>query len=661
MTAETGSFALAIALLIAVVQSTIPFVAYRRHGPGIAAFVRHAALGQLLFIGLAFACLVAAFVQSDFSLQVVAANSHTLKPLLYKVSGVWGNHEGSMLLWVLILALFGAAVAMFGSRLPDRLQINVLGIHGMIGLGFLTFIVATSNPFARLVDAPPEGNGLNPILQDPGLAIHPPFLYLGYVGFSMAFSFSIAALIEGKVDASWARWVRPWVLAAWCFLTIGITLGSAWAYYTLGWGGWWFWDPVENASFMPWLAGTALLHSALVVERRNSLVSWTILLGILTFSLSLIGTFLVRSGVLTSVHSFAQDPARGSFILALILIATGGGLTLFAVRAAEMRHGAIFSPVSRESGLVVNNVLLSTAAATVLLGTFYPLIVDMLGNDKISVGPPYYNMTFVPIMVPLLIAMAVGPALRWKRDELRAAFGRLKPAAILTGFAAIALLAMTFGQRYLVAFFMTIAVWLVAGSLIVLAHRIRLGGASLATTLRLARTTPLAVYGLVLAHAGMGVTVAGITGMTAWASEKIEMLRPGQSLELAGYNVRFRSVEEVPGPNYEAQRATFDISRGDRAYTKLSSERRFYPVRRQLTTAAGIRTNLIWNVYVTLGDPDNTGAWAVRFYHHPFIPLVWIGALIMACGGFVSLADRRFRIGAPERAVHAHALAVPAE
>ncbi len=661
MTAETGSFALAIALLISLVQSTIPLVAYRRHGAAIAAFVRHAALGQLLFIGLAFACLTMAFVQSDFSVQVVAANSHTLKPLLYKVSGVWGNHEGSMLLWVLILALFGAAVAMFGSNLPDRLQTNVLGIHGMIGLGFLLFIVFTSNPFARLVDAPPEGNGLNPILQDPGLAIHPPFLYLGYVGFSMAFSFSIAALIEGKVDASWARWVRPWVLAAWCFLTIGITLGSAWAYYTLGWGGWWFWDPVENASFMPWLAGTALLHSALVVERRNALVSWTILLGILTFSLSLIGTFLVRSGVLTSVHSFAQDPARGTFILALILIATGGGLTLFALRASEMKNGAIFAPVSRESGLVVNNVLLSTAAATVFLGTFYPLIVDMLGNDKISVGPPYYNMTFVPIMVPLLILMAVGPVLRWKRDDLRAAFGRLRPAAILAGLTAVALLAITFGQRYLVVFFMTIAVWLVAGSLIVLANRIRLGGASLETTLRLARTTPLAVYGLVLAHAGMGVTVAGITGMTAWASEKIEMLRPGQSLELAGYNVHFRSVQEVPGPNYEAERATFDISRGGRPYTQVSSERRFYPVRRQLTTAAGIRTNLIWNLYVTLGDPDNTGAFAVRFYYHPFIPWVWIGALIMACGGFVSLADRRFRIGAPQRAVQAHALAMPAE
>ena len=661
MTAETGSFALIIALLIALVQSAVPLLALRRREPRIAAFVRHAAIGQFVFIALAFACLTAAFVQSDFSVQVVAANSHTLKPLLYKVSGVWGNHEGSMLLWVLILALFGAAVAAFGNNLPDRLLISVLGTHGMIGLGFLIFIVATSNPFARLVNAPAEGNGLNPILQDPGLAIHPPFLYLGYVGFSMAFSFSIAALIEGKVDASWARWVRPWVLAAWCFLTIGITLGSAWAYYTLGWGGWWFWDPVENASFMPWLAGTALLHSALVVERRNALLSWTILLGILTFSLSLIGTFLVRSGVLTSVHSFAQDPARGAFILVLILIATGGGLALFAIRAPEMKHGPLFAAVSRESGLVVNNVLLTTAAATVFLGTFYPLVVDMLGNDKISVGPPYYNMTFVPIMVPLLLVMVLGPALRWKRDELRAALGRLRPAAIAATLTAVVLLAFTFRQHVLIAFFMGLAVWLVLGSLLVLAQRTRLGSAPLATTLRLARTTPLAVYGLVLAHAGMGVTVAGITGMTAWASEKIEMLRPGQSLQLAGYDVRFRSVAEVPGPNYEAERATFDISRNGKLSTQLSSERRFYPVRRQLTTAAGIGTNLVSNVYVTLGDPDNAGAWAVRFYYHPFIPLVWIGALTMAFGGFVSLADRRLRVGAPQRAAQPAPFATPAE
>src|SRR6516164_753644 len=454
MAAEAGSFALILALFVSLMQSVVPFVAIRRQGSLIAAFARQAALAQLLFIAIAFGCLTYAFVTSDFSVQVVAANSHTLKPLLYKISGVWGNHEGSMLLWVLILALFGAAVAVFGDNLPDRLQARVLGVHGMIGLGFLLFIVATSNPFARLLNPPADGNGLNPILQDPGLAVHPPFLYLGYVGFSMAFSFSVAALIDGRVDASWARWVRPWVLAAWCFLTIGITLGSAWAYYTLGWGGWWFWDPVENASFMPWIAGTALLHSALVVERRNALVSWTILLAILTFSLSLIGTFLVRSGVLTSVHSFAQDPARGAFILALILIATGGALTLYAIRAPHLKYGAPFALVCRESGLTVNNVLLCTAAATVFLGTFFPLFVDMMGSDKISVGPPYYNRTFVPIMIPVLLVMVIGPVLKWKRDDLRAALGRLKYPGLASGFTAILVLVPTFGRNAFAAAFM---------------------------------------------------------------------------------------------------------------------------------------------------------------------------------------------------------------
>jgi cytochrome c-type biogenesis protein CcmF len=560
-----------------------------------------------------------------------------------------------------MLAGWSAAVSIASRQLPDAMVARVLGVLGLVSAGFMLFTLFTSNPFERVLPPPADGRDLNPLLQDPGLIFHPPMLYMGYVGFSVAFAFALGALIGGRLDATWARWSRPWTVAAWIFLTLGIALGSYWAYYELGWGGWWFWDPVENASFMPWLAGTALLHSALVVERRNALLSWTILLGILTFSLSLIGTFLVRSGVLTSVHSFAQDPARGAFILVLIVIATGGGLTLFAIRAPEMKHGPLFAAVSRESGLVVNNVLLITAVGTVFLGTFYPLVVDMLGNDKISVGPPYYNMTFVPIMVPLLLVMVVGPALRWKRDELRAALVRLRPAAIAATLTVVALLAFTLGQHFLVAFFMGLAVWLVLGSLLVLAQRTRLGSTPLATTLRLARTTPLAVYGLVLAHAGLGVTVAGITGMTAWASEKIEMLRPGQSLQLAGYDVRLRSVAEVPGPNYEAERAIFDISRNGKPSTQLSSERRFYPVRRQLTTAAGIRTNLVSNVYVTLGDPGNAGAWAVRFYYHPFIPLVWIGALMMALGGFVSLADRRLRVGAPQRAAQPVPFAAPAE
>jgi cytochrome c-type biogenesis protein CcmF len=565
-----------------------------------------------------------------------------------------------MVLWVLVLSLFGAAVAVFGGNLPDTLRANALAVHGMIGLGFLAFIIFTSDPFARLDPAPAEGNGLNPILQDPGLAIHPPFLYLGYVGFSVAFSFAVAALIEGRVDACWARWVRPWVLAAWCFLTIGITLGSAWAYYTLGWGGWWFWDPVENASFMPWLAGTALLHSALVVERRNALVSWTILLAIITFSLSLIGTFLVRSGVLTSVHTFAQDPARGVFILALILFSTGGALALYAFRVPHLKYGTPFAPISRESGLILNNVLLSAAVGTVFLGTFYPLVVDMIGEDKISVGPPYYNRTFVPIMVPLLIAMTIGPILKWKRDDVRGAVGRLKYPAVASLFAAILVLLLTFGRSIFTAAFMAIAAWLVIGSLTALAYRTRLGSAPLATSLRLARTMPRAFYGLVLAHAGMGITVAGITGMTTWATEKLDLMRPGQSLQLSGYDLRFRSVGKVPGPNYDAERGTFDVTRNGRLVTQLFSERRFYPVRQQQTTVAGIRTNLMSNLYVALGEPDADGAWAVRFYYHPFMPWVWIGALTMAFGGFVSLSDRRLRVGAPQRVLR-HAAAVPAE
>jgi cytochrome c-type biogenesis protein CcmF len=565
-----------------------------------------------------------------------------------------------MLLWVLILSLFGAAVALFGHNLPDRLRTNVLGVQGMLGFGFLAFVVLTSNPFARLLQAPDNGDDLNPILQDPGLAIHPPFLYLGYVGFSMAFSFAVAALIDGKVDACWARWVRPWVLAAWCFLTIGITLGSIWAYYTLGWGGWWFWDPVENASFMPWIAGTALLHSALVVERRNALASWTILLAIITFSLSLIGTFLVRSGVLTSVHAFALDPARGIFILGLIVFITGGALSLYAFRAPHLKYGARFAPISRESGLMVNNMLLSAAAATVFLGTFYPLIIDAISNDKISVGPPYYSRTFVPIMIPLLLLMVLGPMLKWKRDDIRAALGRLKYAVLASLLAALLVLIFTFGRSGIAAALMAVAAWLVAGSFATLAYRIRLGSAPLATTMRLASSAPRAFYGLIIAHAGMGVTVAGITGVTNWGTEANQMLRPGESLELSGYNLRLREISELRGPNYDAERGTFDITLNGSPLGQLASERRFYPVRQQQTTAAGIRTNLISNLYVAIGEPDGNGAWAVRFYYHPFMPWVWIGTLTMALGGLVSLSDRRLRVGVPQR-VPNYAAVVPAE
>ncbi len=649
MVPEIGHFALILALVVALLQATVPMAGARRSDIAAMEFGTYAALTQLFFVGLAFACLTYAFVTSDFSVAVVAANSHTLKPMLYKVSGVWGNHEGSMLLWVLILALFGACVAAAGSNLPETLKANTLAVQAMISFGFLAFIVFTSNPFARLDSAPLDGNGLNPILQDPGLAIHPPFLYLGYVGFSIAFSFSVAALIEGKVDACWARWVRPWVLAAWCFLTIGITLGSAWAYYTLGWGGWWFWDPVENASFMPWLAGTALLHSALVVERRNALASWTILLGIFTFTLSLIGTFLVRSGVLTSVHAFATDPARGVFILLLIVIATGGALILYAFRMPGLKQGSPFSIVSRESSLTLNNVILTVACATVFLGTFYPLIVDLIGQDKISVGPPYYNMTFVPIMIPLLLAMAVGPMMKWKRDTLTEATSKLGPAAIAAALALVAVLIWTMGKDLIAAFAMALAAWLVVGSLVNLAIRLRIGAVPFATSMGIARTMPRAFFGLVLAHGGMGLTVMGITGMSTWATETIQIVKPGGSISLSGYDVKFASIKTVPGPNYEAQQARFDVSSGGRPVTQLVTERRFYPVREQQTVVAGIRTNLLSNLYVVLGDPNGSDGWAVRLYYHPLVPWIWLGALTMALGGFVSLSDRRFRVGVPVR------------
>jgi cytochrome c-type biogenesis protein CcmF len=655
MVPEIGHFALVLALMIAFTQSVVPIVGARRQSGALMAFATTAALGQCLFVVVSYLCLTYAFVTSDFTVGIVTGNSHTAKPLVYKISGVWANHEGSMLLWVLILALFGGALAAYGRNLPATLKANALAVQGMISFGFLAFILFTSNPFERMDPAPLDGNGINPILQDPGLAIHPPFLYLGYVGFSMAFSFSVAALIEGKVDAAWARWVRPWVLAAWCFLTIGIALGSAWAYYTLGWGGWWFWDPVENASFMPWLAGTALLHSALVVERRQALVSWTLLLGILTFSLSLIGTFLVRSGVLTSVHTFASDPARGVFILALLVLATGGALTLYTIRMPGLKYGAPFAPVSREGALTLNNMLLVVATATVFLGTFYPLIIDLVTKDKISVGPPYFNWTFVPIMVPLLIAMSVGPMLKWKRSDLAEGLGRLRFPAVAAGvvFVGVLLLSIRSGLLAAVgpAFGFALGIWVFAGALAFLAYRVKLGVAPYETTISLARTTPLAFYGLVIAHAGMGMTVAGITGMSAWATETVQSMRPGDSMKHAGYDVRFRSFVVAPGPNYEAQQGTFDVSVRGRPLTTLVTERRFYPIREQLTTSAGIRTNFVSNIYLTLGDPDEKSrTWPVRFYYHPFVPWVWLGAFIMALGGFVSLADRRLRVGAPQTA-----------
>ena len=662
MVAEIGHFALILTLILALAQSVVPLIGTHLGDEKLMRFASSAAIGQMVFLTFAFGALTACYVMSDFSVLNVAENSNSAMPLIYKVTATWGNHEGSMLLWVLILALFGAAVGIFGDNLPPALKARALAVQGMLGAGFLAFILFTSNPFIRLDPAVPDGQDLNPLLQDIGLAIHPPFLYLGYVGFSMAFSFSVAALIEGKVDASWARWVRPWVLAAWCFLTIGITLGSFWAYYELGWGGWWFWDPVENASFMPWLTGTALLHSALVVERRQTLVNWTILLGILTFSLSLIGTFLVRSGIITSVHSFAVDPARGIFVLGLIALTSGGSLALYAWRAPSLKHGGPFAPVSRESSLVLNNVLLVSAGAAVFIGTFWPLVVEATSDDKITVGAPYYNLTFVPMMIPLLVVMVIGPVLKWKRDAIQEGLAKLMRPALLAVLAVAGVLVATFGAHALAAFAFGIALWIVAGSCIIITHRMRIGQVPFAQSLHLARTTPRSVWGLVLAHAGIGIAVAGITAMSTWKQEELRALPIGGMLDVGGYHVTLKSVDAVKGPNFQAERGVFEITRNGRVVTTLGSERRFYQVRRFQTTEAGIHTNLFSNVYLAIGEKNQSNEWTVRAYYHPLAPWIWFGPLVMALGGFVSLSDRRFRVGAPRRSRTALAPAlVPAE
>ena len=649
MTAEIGQFALVLALMVSATLAVVPILGAWLRDPRLMAFSQPASLAQFALLLLAFACLTWAFVVSDFSLRVVAANSNSAMPLLYKYTAVWGNHEGSLLLWVLILSVFGTAVAVSAGNLPATLRARVVSIQGMLATGFLALIIFTSNPFSRLSPAPVDGQELNPLLQDFGLAVHPPFLYLGYVGFSVTFAFAIAALIEGKVDVAWARYVRPWVLAAWCFLTIGITLGSFWAYYELGWGGFWFWDPVENASFMPWIVGTALLHSALVVERRQALIVWTVLLAIFTFSLSLIGTFLVRSGVLTSVHAFASDPSRGIGVLMLLVLATGGGLTLFAVRARSFRSTAAFAPVSREGGLVLNNIILVTAAGTVFLGTFYPLFVEMIGPDKISVGAPYFNRTFVPLMIPLVLAMVIGGVLRWKRDKLAVAFERVAVPAVISLAAMIGIGLAGGGVNLPAAGGIGLGVWLVTGSLVILTSRMRLAKVPLARSWRLLRTTPRAIWGMVLAHAGLGLAVIGITATTAWDQERIIAMAPGESVEIASYMVKLDSVKLLTGPNYQAERGTFLVSKNGKPFTEITSERRFYPVSTRVTTEAGIRPIGLTNLYIAIGEANDGGRWVARIYYHPLVLLIWIGPLLMALGGFVSLSDRRFRVGVPRR------------
>ena len=656
MSAEVGQFALILALLLALVQSAAPLWGAARGDGVLMAVGRAAARLQAGFVILAFGCLAYAYVTSDFSVALVAAHSNTAQPLPYRFAATWGSHEGSMLLWVLILAIFGGGVAFFGGTLRETLQARVLGVQGLIGMAFLSFLIFTSNPFLRLSPAPLEGTELNPLLQDPGLVVHPPMLYLGYVGFSMAFCFAVAALIEGRVDAAWARWVRPWVLAAWIPLTLGITMGSAWAYYELGWGGWWFWDPVENASLMPWLLGTALLHSALVLERRGALVSWTILLAILTFSLSLIGTFLVRSGILTSVHAFAVDPRRGVYVLGIIVLTTGASLALYAWRAPAIRSGAVFQPVSREGGITLNNLFLTALCATVFLGTFSPVFIEMMNGDKISVGPPYYARTFAPLAIPLLLIAAFGPMLNWKRDAVRQTLTRLRIPAAIAGLVLLVALLLGGLKGAVTAGGLGLAAWLLLGSAAILGRR---WWAQRAYLGRAIRTTPRAMVGLTLAHAGVGLLVLGITGVTSWHSDKVVSMRPGDSVVFAGRTLTLTTLETVNGPNYEARQARLTVTGEGAPYT-LISERRFFPSAQSQTTEAGIHVRPQGNLYVSVGEESATGV-VVRMWDHPLIVWIWLGGVTMALGGAVSLSDRRLRLGASVKAPVVQAQPVAAE
>ncbi len=655
MIIELGHYALVLALALAIVQSTLPFWGAHRNDAQLIALAPSAAIGQFIFMIIAFAALVYGFIVSDFSVVNVATNSHSSKPMIFKIAASWGNHEGSMVFWILILALYGALVAIFGSNLPPSFKARVLGVQGLISVGFLTFTLLTSNPFLRLDPAPIDGNGFNPLLQDVALAAHPPMLYAGYVGLSMAYAFAIAALIEGRVDASWARWVRPWTLLAWCFLTFGIALGSYWAYYELGWGGWWFWDPVENASFMPWLAATALLHSAIVVEKRGALKSWTILLAILAFSLSLLGTFLVRSGVLTSVHAFAVDPARGVYILGLLIVAIGGSLALFAWRAPALKSSGMFAPVSREGALLLNNLLLATACATVLLGTLYPLILETINGAKISVGPPYFNATFGPLMIPLLIAVPIGSMLAWKRGDLMGVLSRLKVALAITVAIVIGHLVMTQGKSALTVVALGVAWWVIFGSLVELAERVQLFRIPLARSMKRAAGLPRAAYAMAIAHIGLGVMMVGVVGSSAWQTERILVMKPGDSVELAGYDFKLDNVSEYQGPNYIGRRASLVVTSDGEAVATLQPEMRFYTVERQPTSEAGIHSNIFRDLYGVLADPPEgqtaaEAGYTVRIYHNPLVTWIWGGVIMMGFAGCISLTDRRHRVGAPTSA-----------
>jgi cytochrome c-type biogenesis protein CcmF len=652
MIAEIGAFCLGLALCLSLAQAVLSAIGASRRSAVFSRAGEGATFAAFAAVALAFAALIHAFVTSDFSVANVAANSHTEKPMLYKVAGAWGSHEGSILLWCLMLTGYGSLVALFGKALPQRLKAHVLAVQGVLGVLFLAYTALASSPLTRLIDVPVEGRSLNPLLQDPALAAHPPILYAGYVGFSVVFSFAVAALIEGRIDTAWARWVRPWTLAAWSLLTVGITLGAFWAYYELGWGGWWFWDPVENASFMPWLMGAALLHSAVVTEKRGALPGWTLFLALMGFTFSMLGGFLVRSGVLTSVHAFAVDPKRGILLLSILGITAGAGFALFAWRAPKLKPGGVFAPVSRESAMVLNNILLTAAAATVLLGTLYPLLAEVMGGEAVSVGPPYFNLTFVPLMSIIMVVTPLGPLLAWKRGDAKGALQRLWVAAAIAAVAALAGIALISPRKALACLGLGAGAWLIAGALVELGERARVGRIPFADAARRLAGLPRGAWGMTLAHIGLGVFVLGATFETSWKVEAAEAIGQGGTLDFGGYHLSLDSVRTVDGPNYLAERGSMTIiGPGGVAVCQPKPERRFFPAGGQTTSEVGICARGLDHLYVVLGErrqtADGQPAWLVRAYLNPWVRLIFFGPVLMALGGGISLSDRRLRVAIP--------------
>jgi len=651
MILELGHFSLILALSIALAQGIFPLLGVARDNLAWMHTGRIAALGQFLFIAIAFGALTHAFISNDFSVLYVASNSNSLLPLQYRIAGVWGGHEGSMLMWVLILAGWTVAITRFSRHLPEEFVARVLGVMGLVSTGFLAFLLFTSNPFTRLIPAAADGRDLNPLLQDIGMVLHPPMLYMGYVGFSVAFAFAIAALLSGRLDAAWARWSRPWTTLAWVFLTLGVALGSLWAYYELGWGGWWFWDPVENASFIPWLVGTALIHSLAVTERRGAFKGWTVLLAIFTFSLSLLGTFLVRSGVLTSVHAFATDPARGIFVLVFLGIVVGGALLLFASRAQRIGLGGGFHPVSRESMLLLNNVMLAVAAGSVLLGTLYPLLLDALELGKISVGRPYFEVVFIPLMAPAMFLMGVGPMANWKKASLPDLATRLRWAFVV-GVVTALLVPLAMGTwSTSVSLAILLAAWIVASSVASLLERLRQSRDSVGLLAKFG-AVPRSYYGMLLAHVGVAVFIAGVTLVKGYESDKDVRMSVGDSVEVGGYSFRLERLSEVPGPNYTASRGEISVTRNGRAVTMMVPEKRTYRTQQNPMTEAAIDWGFYRDLYVALGERLDPTTWLVRIFHKPFVEWIWLGWLMMALGGLLAVFDRRYRIAVnqPRRA-----------